>query len=354
MSLFTFKGNLSTSSKIGLALCGFTFFIFVWAALTYGRDPIVKSYFLPRPLGVLIMYRELLTEHFLIKHLCRSLGLNIAGYLEAIIIAIPIGFATGLIPFFRGAFQKQIDAFRFLPLTALSGLFIVWFGIGTDMKVHFLACGILVYMLPIVVQRIDEVDEVYFKTVYTLGASSWQIFKTVYFPAVMSRLSDDIRVLTAISWTYIIYIEVLGAQGGIGEIIYTLGRKPKNSEVLFALLVLIIVIGLVQDRLFVYLDREFFPHKYTKETHQLQNERMSSIRLMLNFFWNTSLWVSLGGYMILFINEIFGFLQGGQILTELFGATTWVIHCLFFVIVVYKVRKLLLLTKQKSIAKAIV
>ena len=32
----------------------------------------------------------------------------------------------------------------------------------------------------------------------------------------MSKLSDDIRVLTAISWTYIIVIENIGSEGGLG------------------------------------------------------------------------------------------------------------------------------------------
>ena len=50
-------------------------------------------------------------------------------------------------------------------------------GLDTDMKVHFLAFGILIYLLPVVVQRIDEIEDVYFKTVYTLGANSWQTFR---------------------------------------------------------------------------------------------------------------------------------------------------------------------------------
>lgn len=199
----------------------------------------------------------------LIFNAMRSIWLNIKGYFWAIFIAIPIGFLIGLLPIFRGLFSKQVDALRYLPLTALTGLFIVWFGIEDQMKIAFLAFGILVYLLPVVVQRIDEVKDVYLKTVFTLGASDWQTIKSVYMPSVLSKLIDDIRVLTAISWTYIIIAELINRQGGIGSMIYIKARQGEIEKV-FAILIVIILIGFMQDRIFVYLDKRLFSHKYYK------------------------------------------------------------------------------------------
>lgn len=193
----------------------------------------------------------------------RSIWLNIKGYFWAVFIALPFGFLIGLLPIFRGLFSKQVDALRYLPLTALTGLFIVWFGIEDQMKIAFLAFGILVYLLPVVVQRIDEVKDVYLKTVFTLGATDWQTIKTVYMPSVLSKLIDDIRVLTAISWTYIIIAELINRQGGIGSMIYIKARQGEIEKV-FAILIVIILIGFLQDRIFVYLDKRLFSHKYYK------------------------------------------------------------------------------------------
>src|SRR5690606_13422094 len=123
--------------------------------------------------------------------------------IEAVLICIPIGFTIGLFPIFRGMFSKQVNAIRFVPLTAVTGLFIAWFGIENNMKIQFLAFGIIVYLLPVVVQRVYDVEEVYQQTAFTLGASKWQTIKSVFVPSVFSKLFDDIRVLVAISWTYI-------------------------------------------------------------------------------------------------------------------------------------------------------
>ncbi|MBK8492451.1 MAG: ABC transporter permease subunit [Saprospirales bacterium] len=181
----------------------------------------------------------------------------------AILLSVPIGFLIGLMPIAKGLFSKQVDALRYLPLTALTGLFIIWFGIEDEMKVAFLAFGIIVYLLPVVVQRIFEVEEVYTTTVFTLGANNWQTIRTVYIPSVMSKVIDDIRVLTAISWTYIIIAELLNRQGGIGALIYIKSRQGEIPKV-FAMLIVIVLIGFLQDRIFVWLDHRLFPHKYFK------------------------------------------------------------------------------------------
>ena len=76
---------------------------------------------------------------------------------------------------------------------------------------------------------------------------------------------DDIRVITAISWTYIIIAELLNRQGGIGSLAYIKARQGQMEKV-FAILIVIILIGFLQDKLFGYFDKKLFPHKYRK-TH---------------------------------------------------------------------------------------
>jgi NitT/TauT family transport system permease protein len=308
MSLFQLRGELTRQQSIILGVVGLILFLFIWwglAEVFSDQKPVVdinpvlpsqivrdssgvqvnvdsliradsiklanatefeKVYpLLPPPHRVVQSYPALLQEDALVKNTFRSIWLNLQGYFWAVIISLPIGFLIGLLPLFRGMFSKQVDALRYLPLTALTGLFIIWFGIEDQMKIAFLAFGIIVYLLPVVVQRIDEVQGVYLKTVFTLGANAWQTIRSVYIPSVMAKLMDDIRVLTAISWTYIIIAELLNRQGGIGSLIYIKARQGQIEKV-FAVLIVIILIGFLQDRIFVYIDRRVFPHKYYKTT----------------------------------------------------------------------------------------
>jgi ABC-type nitrate/sulfonate/bicarbonate transport system permease component len=338
--LFRLKGDLLQSQRTALTIAGIIFVLIFWAFLTGGSAPLIPPSIFPHPGRVWVALTELYSENNLLLNICRSLGLNFGGYIKAIAYAIPIGFAIGLVPVLRGAFQKMVDAIRFLPLTALTGLFIVWYGIYAEQKINFLAFGIFIYLLPIVIQRIDEVEDVYLKTVHTLGASYWQTIRTVYFPSVISRISDDIRILTAISWTYIIVAETSADQGGIGSLIYRTGQRLGRVDKTVACLLIIMLIGIIQDRLFAYLDRKFFPFKYqTKETYTPEQgtRKISLWDEVTDYIFNLSSWLLLLLYVIITVNEFSPFIGNMRPLHYLFGETVWTIHVIFGSMLFFKI-----------------
>ena len=337
--LFKLRGDLTSKQKIMLNICGLIFLLLLWVMVTSGDNPILPKSIFPHPIRVFHAWGELYSNNELVMNLCKSLGLNLGGYIKAILYAIPVGFAIGLVPMLRGAFQKMVDAVRFLPLTALTGLFIIWFGIYVDAKINFLSFGIFIYLLPIVIQRIDEVDDVYLKTVHTLGANYWQTIKTVYFPAVVSRLSDDIRILTAISWTYIIVAETSADQGGIGSLIYRTGQRLGRIDITIACLILILLIGVLQDKIFAYLDRKFFPFKYqTKVNYDIRNslKTLSLFDAVWDFTFKILTWLFIAIYLLFFINEVSPFIGDVKPLTYLFGDALWTIHFVFILILLYQ------------------
>lgn len=258
--LFALRGQLPEKLNTILLLGGLVLIALTWLVVSM----IVPSTILPSPMDVIHTIPDLHFNDAMIRNLGYSIYLNYVGYLEAIAVCIPLGFMIGLFPVLRQMFSKPIDAFRFIPLTAVTGLFIVWFGIGDVMKIQFLAFGILVYLLPVVVQRIYDVPDVYQQTAFTLGASKLQTIVSVFIPAVISKLMDDIRVLVAISWTYIIVAEMVNKSAGIGGMIYTFARQGRIDKV-FALLFLIILVGFIQDKLFAVIDKQLFPHKHMSE-----------------------------------------------------------------------------------------
>jgi len=243
-------------------LGGLVFILVAWQLVAMKVNSIA---ILPTPLEVIGSFPELHFQDLIVINTLYSIRINLLGYLWAIVLALPLGFALGLSTPLGAIFNRFLEAIRYIPLTAVTGLFIAWFGIYMNMKVQFLAFGIFVYLLPVVVERVRELDEVYVQTAQTLGASKWQIIVKVFIPGVLSRVSDDIRVLTAISWTYIIVAELVNNEGGIGALMFRASRQSRLDKV-FAGLFVIILIGIVQDKLFIWLDRHVFKYKYATGT----------------------------------------------------------------------------------------
>lgn len=330
MRLFQLRGVLPARIQAILELSGILLLFLVWVLLTAGADPLVPKGILPSPSRVWNALHELFVENDLLTNIFRSIGLNFSGYLEAILISIFFGFLIGLFPLFRGLFNRPIDALRFVPLTGVIGLFITWWGLGTAMKVHFLAFGILIYMLPVIIRRIDDVEEVYLKTAYTLGASDFQTVRTVYWPHVMSKFSDDIRVLTAISWTYIIIIEGIGSQGGLGSLMWKSGIRQGNIDKLFAMLFVIVIIGFLQDKFFVWLDKKMFPYKYQSLLNKNAGLLTVSNAMQKGMtYFGLFIRLSVSGlFIILLINEYTGILGKKDLLHNAFAETYPVIAIL--------------------------
>jgi NitT/TauT family transport system permease protein len=179
-----------------------------------------------------------------------------------VVVSVVLGFVIGLSPFLRALSERLLAAMRFLPLTPVLGVMSGLLGIGLNMKVQFLALGIAVYLLPVVVQRIDEVQNVYLDTVKTHGATKWQAIRTVIIPDVFSRLSDDVRVLIAISWTYIVIAEMINSSdGGIGSMVFV-AQKQSRADMVFALILIILVVGFIQDKIMKWGDARIYRHKY--------------------------------------------------------------------------------------------
>ena len=256
--MFQLREILPNRTRMLLEFGGLIVLLLVWQLVAAAVNSIA---ILPSPLEVLGSFPELHFQDLIVLNTWYSIRINLLGYVWAIVLAVPLGFAVGLFTPLGAVFNRFLEAIRYIPLTAVTGLFIAWFGIYMNMKVQFLAFGIFVYLLPVVIGRVKELDEVYVQTAETLGASKWQIIWKVFVPGVLSKVSDDIRVLTAISWTYIIVAELINNEGGIGALIFRASRQSRLDKV-FAGLFVIILIGVAQDKIFIWLDRRIFKYKY--------------------------------------------------------------------------------------------
>ena len=263
-NLFKFGGSITNKQSTIVGIIGGIVLLLLWYIVAI--TGFISSKILPNPINVLNSIPELIANKNLFSNIWYTISLNLTGYIYALIIAIPAGFLIGIFPILRALFQKPFEAIRFLPLPVTSGIFVTMFGLGFDMKAKFLALGILIYILPVVTQRVLDLqnpinvkDNVYIQTAKTLGMSKWQLFRYVYWPYVMEKVYGDIRSLVAISYTYVTIAENINKEGGIGACINTLSRQSDMSSV-YCLLFIIIIIGIIQDYIFKIFDPIIFKH----------------------------------------------------------------------------------------------
>ncbi len=125
------------------------------------------------------------------------------------------------------------------------------------MKVAFLWFGMFFYLLAVVVEEVNKVDDSLLETAYTLGAKRrhalWLMFRAS-FPGVFSSF----RILYDIGWTYVILAEMVNARRGVGYMVEA-ARKVLDFERVYAGIIAIGFAAFLFRWLLTFLERRLFP-----------------------------------------------------------------------------------------------
>jgi NitT/TauT family transport system permease protein len=157
------------------------------------------------------------------------------------------------------AFLEPITGFmRYLPVSAMIPLLILWVGIGIAEKITVIFLGTFFQQLILVADVSARVSKDLIDCSYTLGASRRQVVTRVLFPACMPGVMDTLRVTMGWAWTYLVVAELVAANSGLGYMILNAMRGLFTDVILLGILT-IGVLGLITDMIFKLLRRWLVP-----------------------------------------------------------------------------------------------
>jgi hypothetical protein len=102
------------------------------------------------------------------------------------------------------------------------------------------------------------VDGALLQAAQTLGASRFQLVKSVVIPAALPRLYRDMRILLGWAWTYLVVAELIGEKSGISAFLYQ-EQRYRHFDNVYAGIVIIGVVGLLCDQLLSFVGNFLFP-----------------------------------------------------------------------------------------------
>jgi nitrate/nitrite transport system permease protein len=205
---------------------------------------------IPGPLQVAQRGYELLINAFdrsnpnnvgIAWHLLYSLGRVMLGFALAAAVAIPLGFAIGLVPALYGAINPFIQVLRpvsplaWMPLalytfrdSAVSAMFIIFICALWPMLINTAVGASSVRTEWVNVSRV-------------FGLGPFRHVTRIIFPASVPMIMTGMRISIGIAWFVIVAAEMVGAQSGIGYFIW----NEWNNLQIASMIVAIVLIGLV-------------------------------------------------------------------------------------------------------------
>jgi len=213
---------------------------------------------LPTPPEVWGALGEMWMREGLSQELFTTLKLIFHSLLYTVIISMLLSYAT-VSAFFR-PLVEAISKLRFLGLTGLVIPFTLITGGGYDLKVYLLTFGMTTYFLTAMAQVVVEIPREQIDHMRALGAGELRVLWEVVILGTFDKALDVLRQNLAIGWTMITMVEGISrAEGGLGAMILNQNKHFKLPEV-YAIMLLILVVGLVLDYAMGVLTRALCPY----------------------------------------------------------------------------------------------
>ena len=232
----------------------------LWAIASRRSNPL----FLPKPEAVWHDVKELSGNGILWRSMWISFARITLATLLASLVSVPIGLLMANYKLVERLVTPVTSLMRYIPVTVFYPLLILWLGIGENMKVTFLFVATFFFFLPTVTLAVKEISQELVDTAYTMGMSSLQVMLRVLLPSAMPAICESFLMMYGIGWTYVIIVETVNAQAGLGHIM-NLGLLRGRTDLVLVAVFAILLISKVFFALGKKTIRSLFFWKYARE-----------------------------------------------------------------------------------------
>lgn len=232
------------------------FLLLLWELLS--RTELIDSRFFPPPTAIIATFFDMIQNGTLFEHVSISLMRIVGGFLLGVIPGIILGLLMGMYSPFRHFFQPLIMALMPIPTLALLPIIIIIFGIGETSKLVTIAGSVF---FPVVINTaagVMNIEHIYVDVAKNYGANSKDFFFKIALPGSLPVMLEGIQMGQAIALLTIVAAEMMGAQQGIGYLIWTSYKAFVLTE-MYVGLILISFFGYFFSLLLRWLQAKLLP-----------------------------------------------------------------------------------------------
>ena len=185
------------------------------------------------------------------------------GFALTIVTAIPLGLLIALSALAKQIVYPPIMLMQLVPKIAVAPLFLVWLGFGLESKVLL---TILMTFFPLLLASISGfmiLDDRLLYLTKSMGASSFDTFRYLRFPAALPVIFSGIKTSATIAATAAIVAEFVGANKGLGYVLLR-GTSTMDIELVFAVLVVLTLVGIAINYLVEFCEWLMTPWQRAK------------------------------------------------------------------------------------------
>lgn len=225
---------------------------------TLPLDPIIFS----SPIAVYHQLVSWMQDGTLWSNTLITLEETLLGLLAGAAAGIGFGLLIGPLQILGRILDPFILAVYSIPKVALAPLFIVWFGIGLDMKVILGAITVFFIVFYNTIAGVRNVDADLIDAVRLMGGNSRQLMFKVIIPSAMGWILTGLRIAIPYALIGAVIGELVASNVGLGYLIDA-SAAVFNTAGVFAALLVLTVFATLLNQIVTVLDKRMSRWKTT-------------------------------------------------------------------------------------------
>ncbi len=163
------------------------------------------------------------------------------GFVTGVSSGFVLGLLLGRSERLSEILQPTITAVNSIPRIALAPIIVLAFGIGDTSKIVTSWICVVFLVFYNVFEGARSVDQGFINAARLLGASEWQIMRSVIVPSSMAWLFASLTPSISFALIGVIVGEFIGAEHGIGRLIIESEARGEASGMMVAVVILMII-----------------------------------------------------------------------------------------------------------------
>jgi ABC-type nitrate/sulfonate/bicarbonate transport system permease component len=225
----------------------------------------VNALLLPTPVAVFAAAVSMTKDGTLPWDTAVSLLRVVAGFVAAMVIAVPLGVLMGLWWPVRDSVTPLVEILRPVPPIAIIPIAMLWFGIGETSKIFLIAYGAFFPILLNTIAGFRAIDPVHIRAVQSLGAKRWDVIRHVIVLSAFPHIVVGARLGMAMGFIVLVAAELIAAESGLGFLIQD-ARQHFMTDQIFVGIITIGILGLLLNQSLLLLERRIVPWRYIEQS----------------------------------------------------------------------------------------
>lgn len=213
---------------------------------TYWIDP----FFYSKPSAIAVRIYEWFTVGTSFGSIWGNLGVTVEeavlGFVVGAVGGVLLGVLLGRSSYLAEVLNPFIKMANAVPRIVLAALFLVWFGLGLASKVATVVVLVFFAVFFNAFTGAREVDRNLIDNARILGASRWQVVRTIVVPSATSWILSSLHIAFGFALIGAVVGEYAGAKAGMGFLIAN-AQGTFDTAGIYAGMIIITVVALLAE-----------------------------------------------------------------------------------------------------------